>query len=107
MSGLQKPDSGQILHYVKPVSFNKPIDAIQVGIGLVQQHFSLIPSFTVLENIILGQEQSRFGQIDQQQCESKIQSIMGQYELEIPLHTQVKTLPIGVQQQIEFSMNSK
>ena len=60
LAGLYKPDSGTILINGEPVSFNSPRDAIAKGIGMVHQHFMLVPTLTVTENILLGLNEPRF-----------------------------------------------
>src|SRR6478609_10582492 len=59
--GLYRPDAGEILLHGKPVTFSSARDAIQAGIGMVHQHFMLIPVMTVAENIVLGTEPVRSG----------------------------------------------
>ena len=58
--GLYRPDAGTILVKGKPVTFSSPRDAIQAGIGMIHQHFMLVPSQTVTENILLGLDEPRF-----------------------------------------------
>src|SRR6202000_1327550 len=62
--GLYKPDAGEILVDGKPVEIESPASAIGLGIGMVHQHFMLVPVMTVAENIVLGQEPSRRGRLD-------------------------------------------
>src|SRR5919202_1340905 len=57
LTGLYRPDEGQIVLYGKPVTFHSPRDALDAGIGMVHQHFRLVPPFTVAENVILGDQQ--------------------------------------------------
>ncbi len=59
--GLYKPESGQVTVDDKPIAIHSPKDSIKAGIGMVHQHFMLIPVFTVAENIMLGDETTRFG----------------------------------------------
>ena len=60
LAGLYRPDSGEILLDGRPVAFNSPRDAIAAGVGMVHQHFTLVPSQTVTENVILGLDSPRF-----------------------------------------------
>ncbi len=60
LAGLYQPEAGTILVNGKPVSFSSPRDAIQPGIGMIHQHFMLVPSQTVTENILLGLDEPRF-----------------------------------------------
>ncbi|MDX9753781.1 MAG: ATP-binding cassette domain-containing protein [bacterium] len=101
--GLVSPDAGTIELAGKPVQLKNPAHALHLGIGLVQQHFSLIPAFTVLENIILGQEMTQSGFLTQKQIASRLQQILDQYDLKIPLHRPVESLTVGEQQQVEIA----
>src|SRR5690349_11879330 len=82
--GLYQPDEGQILLNGEPVHFQNPRDAISRGIGMVHQHFMLVPPLTVTENIMLGQESTRGGVIlDRQVAAQRIQELSDQYGLHV------------------------
>jgi len=100
--GLYQPDHGQILVHGEPVSFRSSADAIARGIGMVHQHFQLIPTFTVSENVALGNETSRRGVLDLDDTRSRIQEISTRYGLHVDPDAVVGELSVGVQQRIEL-----
>ncbi len=101
--GLYSQDSGEILIKGKKVEINSPIDAIKQGIGMVHQHFMLIPVFTVTENVILGDEELKsLGFLDIEKAQKKIKEISDIYELAVNPKSLVGDLPVGVQQRIEI-----
>ncbi|MHC1740840.1 MAG: ABC transporter ATP-binding protein [Anaerolineaceae bacterium] len=101
--GLYQPDEGEILVNDIKVSINSPVDAINTGIGMVHQHFMLIPVFTVTENVMLGSEPLKFGGIlNRPKTAEKIRQISKQYKLEVDPDDYVKDLPVGVQQRVEI-----
>ena len=82
--GLYQPDEGEIFINGKKAVINSPTDAIQAGIGMVHQHFMLIPVFTVAENIMLGQESVKFGDfLDRAEASKKILEISEQFNLPV------------------------
>ena len=100
--GMQKPDEGQILVNGTAQDFDSPSDAIEVGIGMVHQHFMLADNLTVLENIILGSEIKKGLKLDTAQATAKVQSIAKQYGLELDLSEFVSELGVGDRQRIEI-----
>ncbi len=100
--GMQKPDEGQILVNGAVQDFDSPSDAIEVGIGMVHQHFMLADNLTVLENIILGSEISKGLKLDKTKAAEKIQSMAKKYRLELPLNEFVSELGVGDRQRIEI-----
>lgn len=100
--GLLKADSGQIIIDGKEVSINSPADALNVGIGMVHQHFMLIPVFTVAENIVLGHEESKRGVLTLADAKRKIKQIADEFKFEIDPDSLIEDLPVGVQQRIEI-----
>jgi general nucleoside transport system ATP-binding protein len=101
--GLYQPDEGQILIDDQPVTFHGPGDAMAAGIGMVHQHFMLIPVFTVAENVELGHEQtSRFGFLDHRRARRQVAEVSRRYGLEVPPDALVADLPVGVQQRVEI-----
>lgn len=100
--GLYHPDSGQILVDGKEVHIKEPTDAINLGIGMVHQHFMLIPVFTVAENIVLGNETVNGMQLDRKAAVSRIRDLSRQYGLEIEPEALTGDLPVGVQQRVEI-----
>jgi simple sugar transport system ATP-binding protein len=101
--GLYRQDEGQICIDGTEVPIGGPSDAIRLGIGMVHQHFMLIPVMTVAENMILGAEIVRHGFVlDQTTAARRIQQLSRQYGLEIDPHALVKDLPVGTQQRVEI-----
>jgi ABC-type uncharacterized transport system ATPase subunit len=101
--GLYLPDSGQILVEGKAAEVKSPKDSIMLGIGMVHQHFMLIPVFTVAENIMLGDETVRYGMVlDQKAVAKRVRDLSQQYGLEIDPEALVGELPVGVQQRVEI-----
>ncbi|MDQ1481986.1 MAG: ral nucleoside transport system ATP-binding protein [Actinomycetota bacterium] len=101
--GLYHPDAGQILVDDEPVIFGGPGDAISAGIGMVHQHFMLIPVFTVAENVELGHEKTRrFGFLDRREARRLVAQVSARYGLDVPPDALVADLPVGVQQRVEI-----
>ena len=100
--GLLKADSGQILIDGKEVLINSPADALKVGIGMVHQHFMLVPVFTVAENIVLGHEESKRGVLTLADAKQKIKKIADEFKFEIDPDALIEELPVGVQQRAEI-----
>jgi len=100
--GLLPADSGEILIDGKKVEINSPADALAVGIGMVHQHFMLVPVFTVAENIILGHEQSQRGVLTLTDAKVKIKKICHEFKFEIDPDALIENLPVGVQQRVEI-----
>lgn len=101
--GLLQPDSGTILVDGKAITINGPGDALAAGIGMVHQHFMLIPVFTVAENIVLGHEATnRFGILDLQTAKEEIRRVSKEFNFEIDPDALVETLPVGLQQRVEI-----
>ncbi|NDE96232.1 MAG: ATP-binding cassette domain-containing protein, partial [Actinobacteria bacterium] len=101
--GLLQPDSGEILIDGKPIQVNEPSDALAAGIGMVHQHFMLIPVFTVAENIVLGHEKIRgVGSLDLRDARTQIMEIAKRFNFEIDPDALIEELPVGVQQRVEI-----
>lgn len=101
--GLYQPDEGEIFVRGKKVSIYSPGDAISAGVGMVHQHFMLIPVFTVTENVMLGEESVKAGGfLDRAAAARRIRDISDQYKLEVDPDAYVKDLPVGVQQRVEI-----
>ena len=100
--GLVKADSGQILVEDKEVSINEPADALRYGIGMVHQHFMLIPVFTVAENIALGREESRGMFLTLDEVKKKIKALANEFKFDIDPDALIEDLPVGVQQRVEI-----
>ena len=100
--GLYRPDAGSISIRGRETAMRSPRDAIDHGIGMVHQHFMLIPVFTVLENIVLGEETHRFGVLRLEEPARKIRGIMESSNLSVELGARIEELPVGVQQRVEI-----
>jgi len=108
--GLYKPDEGEILLNGKPIVMNSPNDAIDAGIGMVHQHFMLVPVMTVTENVMMGDEETRgilsriplLGRLDRQEVAQEIEELSNQYGLTINPNDTIKDLPVGIQQRAEI-----
>lgn len=100
--GLTNPDEGEIFVNGKKVIFHSPKDAIACGIGMVHQHFMLVPVFTVAENIMLGTETIKNGVLDIPQVNKDLIELSSQYGLDIDPTALVHDLPVGIQQRVEI-----
>ena len=100
--GLVNADSGKILVEDKEVIINEPADALKYGIGMVHQHFMLIPVFTVAENIALGREQSKGGFLSLDEVKKKIKLLAEEFKFDIDPDSLIEDLPVGVQQRVEI-----
>lgn len=97
--GLYTKDEGRILIHGKEVEIHSPKDAMLNGISMIQQHFSLVPTHTATENIILG---NVHGNIDIKKYEEKIRQLAKTYGFEVPVDVKIGELAVGVQQKIEI-----
>lgn len=100
--GLVRADSGSILIDNVKVEINDPAHALSFGIGMVHQHFMLIPIFTVLENIVLGHENSKNGLLSFSEARDKLNDILKEFNFEIDPDELIENLPIGIQQRVEI-----
>ncbi|EFO79560.1 ABC transporter related protein [Oscillochloris trichoides DG-6] len=101
--GLYQQDEGEILVYGQPIRAKSPHEAIQRGIGMVHQHFQLVPVMTVTENVMLGNEQTKAGFfLDRRRAAEQIRAISRQYGLEVDPNALIADLPVGAQQRVEI-----
>jgi ABC-type uncharacterized transport system ATPase subunit len=100
--GLYQPDAGQILLRGEPVQFGSSADAIARGIGMVHQHFQLIPVFTVAENVILGNEMRKGPLLDLDGARTRVRELATRYGLHIDPDALVGDLSVGEQQRVEL-----
>ena len=101
--GLYTPTSGEVLVDGEPLTLGSPADAIDAGIGMVHQHFMLVPVFTVSENVILGDEPTReVGWLDMKRARKRVREISGQYNLDVDPDAMTEDLPVGIQQRVEI-----
>ncbi len=101
--GLYQPDEGEIFVKGKKLIVHSPTDAISAGIGMVHQHFMLIPVFTVTENVMLGDEMTKAaGVLDRASAAKKVQQISEDFQLAVHPDAYISELPVGVQQRVEI-----
>jgi len=101
--GLTRPDEGEILVGGKHMSFSSAKDAIEAGIGMVHQHFMLIPVMTVAENIVLGVEPVRDGVVlDERGAEERVRELSQQFGLSVDPTALVSSITVGQQQRVEI-----
>lgn len=100
--GLHRPDKGEVIVNEKTAAIHSPSDSIALGIGMVHQHFMLIPVFTVAENVMLGDETVKRGSLDRNTVAEKINVISKQYGLDVDPNALVGSLPLGLQQRVEI-----
>jgi len=100
--GLLEADSGSIFVDGKQVDIKEPSDALNCGIGMVHQHFMLVPVFTVAENIVLGHEQTKHGILTLDDAKVKIASIAKEFKFDINPDSLIEDLSVGIQQRVEI-----
>lgn len=103
--GLYQPDEGEILVDGKPLKLKGPSDAITAGIGMVHQHFMLVPVFTVAENVMLGAEQVKggiAGFLDRRRARREVSEVSERYNLRVDPDAVIEDLPVGIQQRVEI-----
>jgi general nucleoside transport system ATP-binding protein len=100
--GFFNPDSGEILFNGKPVTIRNPHDAIALGIGMVHQHFMLVDTMTVAENIILGAETGSAANLDIEKANADIKKLSGDLRLNIDPRAIIENLSVGQQQRVEL-----
>jgi ABC-type uncharacterized transport system ATPase subunit len=101
--GLLQPDSGTISVNGKEITIHSPLDALEAGIGMVHQHFMLIPVFTVVENIILGNEKTnKAGLLNLDAARAEIRRISDEFNFNVDPDALVEDLPVGIQQRVEI-----
>ena len=101
--GLYQPDAGRILLDEKEVSFAGPGDAMAAGIGMVHQHFMLVPVFSVAENVVLGNEPTNsLGALDLATARNRVNEISARFGFDIDPDALIEDLPVGIQQRVEI-----
>ena len=100
--GLYQPEEGTIKKDGKVVRITSPNDATALHIGMVHQHFKLIEVFTVLDNIILGSEDTKLGFIQKKEARKKVQDLSERYGLKVDLDAKVEDITVGMQQRVEI-----
>ena len=101
--GLYEPEEGEILLDDKPVKFKGPGDAVAAGIGMVHQHFMLIPVFTVAESIALGYEPTKkLGLLDMKKARQTVKEVSERFGFDLDPDAYIEDLPVGAQQRVEI-----
>ena len=100
--GLYQPEKGVIRKDGKEVKINNPNDATALHIGMVHQHFKLIDVFSVMDNIILGAEDTRMGFLQKKEARKKVQALSERYGLKVDLDAKIENITVGMQQRVEI-----
>ncbi len=100
--GLYRADEGTIFYEGKPVDIYSPNDAMKYGIGMIHQHFMLIPNFSVLENVVLGQKMEKSIVMPVEHLKAAVQEVADRLHMSVDLDQHVRDLPIGTQQKVEI-----
>lgn len=102
LCGFVEPDSGEIFYKSKKVNINTPLKALEMGIGMVHQHFMLVPTLTVAENIVLGMEPKKGLSFDMRKAISITRNISSKYNLSVNPESRVKDISVGMKQKVEI-----
>lgn len=100
--GLYEADSGEILVNGEPTRIKDPNDATRYGIGMVHQHFKLVPNFTVLENVVLGVETTKMGFLQMDEARKRVMALSEQYHFQIDPDDKIEDISVGQQQRVEI-----
>lgn len=102
--GLYQPDEGEILINDKPVRFSGPGDAVAAGIGMVHQHFMLVPVFSVAESVALGYEPTKggVGVLNSKEAAQRVVELSDKFGFDLKPNALIEDLPVGVQQRVEI-----
>ncbi len=100
--GLYQPDSGEIYKDGQKVNIRNPNDANALGIGMVHQHFKLVEVFSVLDNIILGAEDTKMGILNKKEARKKVISLSEKYGLRVDPDALIEDISVGMQQRVEI-----
>ncbi|WP_157233879.1 ABC transporter ATP-binding protein [Kibdelosporangium phytohabitans] len=100
--GLCRPDSGTVALGGEPVGFDSPAQAIEAGVGMVQQEFALFPQLTVAENVVFGREPTRAGLLDRRAAVRVVDELIARHDLRVRPGDRVGDLPVGLRQQVEI-----
>ena len=101
--GLYQPTAGEIWVNGSKMEFRSALDAIKTGIGMVHQHFMLIPRLTVAENIVLGAEPKRRGMLDRKKASRLVEELSEKYNFTLPAKAVVRDISLGMQQRVEIA----
>ncbi len=102
LNGFERPDSGKIILDGQPVRLRSPSDALSRGIGMVYQHFMLVDELTVMENIFLGTELSKFGWLRKKEMLNQLKNFCEKYQFGVDINLPCKVLSVGQKQKVEI-----
>ncbi|EKP95801.1 ABC transporter ATP-binding protein [Thermaerobacter subterraneus] len=102
LAGLYEPDAGEVRLEGRPVRLRGPRHAAQLGIGMVHQHFMLVPRFTVTENVVLGSEPGSAARLDLAAARARVAELARRYHLDVDPDARVAGLSVGQQQRVEI-----
>lgn len=100
--GMLKPDEGHIFYRGKEVDIKSPLNAIDLGIGMVHQHFMLAPSLTVAENIVLGNPKKNKMVFRSEDFQKQIKTLQEDFDLNVPMNARVQDISVGLMQRVEI-----
>ena len=100
--GLYQPEKGEIRKNGQVVRISSPNDATALNIGMVHQHFKLVDVFTVLDNIILGAEDTKGGFLSRKEAREKVKALSEKYGLKVDLDAKIEDITVGMQQRVEI-----
>ncbi|MBP1557298.1 MAG: ABC transporter ATP-binding protein [Oscillospiraceae bacterium] len=100
--GLYQPEKGEIRKNGEVVKINNPNDATALNIGMVHQHFKLVDVFSVMDNIILGAEDTKLGFLQKKAARKKVQELSDRYKLQVDLDAKIEDITVGMQQRTEI-----
>ncbi|MGD2145388.1 MAG: ABC transporter ATP-binding protein [Anaerolineae bacterium] len=100
--GLYRPDSGEVFLRGEPVAIDSPLDAIRLGITMVHQHFMLVDTLTVTDNVVLGREPARLGVLDTRSAVARVQEISSTYGLPVDATARAEDLSVCEKQRVEI-----
>ena len=101
--GIYQQEAGEIFYKGQELDIDGPQDAIDLGIGMVHQHFMLVPTLTVTENIILGDEiTNNVGHLNLKEARSRVEKLSGQYGLDVDPDAKIADIPVGMEQRVEI-----
>lgn len=103
LSGVQRPDEGEVLLNGEPIKFRSPADAKGHGIGMIFQELSLMPALTVAENVFLGRQPTRFGIVDWKRIKREATAQLSEFDIEVDVSDRIGQLSLGNQQLVEIA----
>jgi ribose transport system ATP-binding protein len=103
ITGVYRPDAGEVRHLSQPVSFARPLDAQAAGISTTYQELNLVPQLSVAENLFLGREPTRFGLVDVARMRRDARGLLGRYGVDVDVRRPLREFGLGVQQMVAIA----